>query len=292
MGKENISASETASRASCSQDGALYYAPEARDRWGCAFRLENQPLVQRSNGEETSSHRLSSSAGKEFGLIHKIISLINTQTLPRSTRELCLGKPQLAGYLSFQWGARQAVGRFTNPFFCFIRCFTRLQQLAGISASFPFGSGCTLRPRLAIKSRELMIAPGSEEPPPRSALVFQSRRGFLEPAQLVATRVPAREARIAPCCHETADCSPILCREGIRNPPPSALLRCNHNSPSPWMVREVKEGWHGEKNGNGTAVLGHLLPRRDGKPSRDGLRLPTSHRTPKSGVGGCHTADI
>lgn len=292
MGKENISASETASRASCSQDGALYYAPEARDRWGCAFRLENQPLLQRSYGEETSSHRLSSSAGKEFGLIHKIISLINTQTLPRSTRELCLGKPQLAGYLSFQWGARQAVGRFTNPFFCFIRCFTRLQQLAGISASFPFGSGCTLSPRLAIKSRELMIAPGSEEPPPRSALVFQSRRGFLEPAQLVATRVPARKARIAPCCHETADCSPILCREGIRNPPPSALLRCNHNSPSPWMVREVREGWHGEKNGNGTAVLGHLLPRGHEKPSRDGLRPPISHRTPKSGVGGCHTAYI
>lgn len=248
--------------------------------------------LQRSNEEETSSHRLSSSAGKEFGLIHKIISLINTQTVPRSTQELCLGKPQLAGYLSFQWGARQARGRFTNPFFCFIRCFTRLQQLAGISASFPFGSGCTLRPRLAIKSRELMIAPRSEEPPPRSALVFQSRRGFLEPAQLVATRVPAREARIAPCCHETADCSPILCREGIRNPPPSALLRCNHNSPSPWMVREVREGWHREKNGNGTAVLGHLLPRRDGKPSGDVLRPPISHRTPKSGVGGCHTAYI
>lgn len=73
--------------------------------------------LQRSNGEETSSHRLSSSAGKEFGLIHKIISLINTQTVPRSTRELCLGKPQLAGYLSFQWGAQQAARRFTTPFF-------------------------------------------------------------------------------------------------------------------------------------------------------------------------------
>lgn len=86
--------------------------------------------------------------------------------MPRSTRELCLGKPQLAGYLSFQRGARHARGEVHKPLFRFIRCLTRLQQLAGISASFPFGSGCTLRPRLAIKSRELMIAPRSEEPPP------------------------------------------------------------------------------------------------------------------------------
>lgn len=128
-----------------------------------------------------------------------------------------MGKPQLAAYLSFQWGAQQGGGS-QNPS-RFIRCLTQLQQLAGISASFPFGSGCTLRPRLAIKSRELATAPGVRGASIRSALIFQSSpstagEGFSSQPSSWPRGYLLGKARTAPCCHETADCSPVLRREG------------------------------------------------------------------------------
>lgn len=84
----------------------------------------------------------------------------------------------------------------------FRRCLSRRQQLAGISASFPFGSGCTLCPLTAIKSPELARCPrvsrASIHSKPRS--IFHSapvcsRRRWPGPAQLTATKVPARDSK-------------------------------------------------------------------------------------------------
>lgn len=127
------------------------------------------------------------------------------------------------GYCSLQWDA-QWWGEAHKPPHHFIRCLVLLRQLAGMSASFPFGSGCTLRPLTDIKPWSPALPWSQASLHPSTQTPKSSREGC---PNLVAMGLPASKATTEPCCHETADCCDTGVGGGIRSPSPSALMQCN-----------------------------------------------------------------
>lgn len=153
----------------------------------------------------------------QHGVKQKATSSVNEEPANLSAGS----SPKLqTGHFSLPGAARR--GESSQSPSHFLRCLPQQQQLAGISASFPFGSDCTLHPPTAIKG------PGAHQVPwgQTSLHPFNTQRHFPQLCrgeggliQRRATRAPAREGRGCALLPWTSRLQPGAagCR-GIRKP--------------------------------------------------------------------------